>query len=63
MEQSKEQNAKGRQKNAAQPPGDRPGLVSEKGVKRTGEAARRAAGPDGPDAGEIGATFKRDPAQ
>ena len=59
MDERNEQNGKGRQKNAAQPPGDRPGLVSEKGVKRTGEAARRAAGPDGPDAGEVGATFKR----
>ena len=63
MGQSKEQNAKGREQNAAQPPGERPGLVSEKGVKRTGQASRRAAGPDGPDAGEIGATFKRDPAE
>lgn len=49
----------GRKKNAAQPLGEQPGLVSKKGVKRTGERSRRAAGPDGPDARKVGDTFKR----
>lgn len=49
----------GRKANAAQPLGSRPGLVSDKGAQRTGEKARRAAGPDGPDAGAIGETFKK----
>jgi hypothetical protein len=30
-------------------------------VKRTGERERASAGPDGPDAAEIGDTFKRSP--
>ncbi len=51
----------GREDNAAQPPGERPGLVSEAGTKRTGEAERRSAGPDGPDAKEVGDTFKTAP--
>jgi hypothetical protein len=49
----------GRKANAAQPPGERPGLVSNAGTKRTGRKSRVAAGPDGPDAGAIGATFKQ----
>lgn len=51
----------GREANAAHPPGKRPGLVSEQGTQRTGEQSRRRAGPDGPDAAEIGDTFKREP--
>ncbi len=51
----------GREANAAQPPGERPGLVSDKATQRTGEESRRRAGPDGPDAAEIGDTFKRAP--
>ena len=49
----------GRDANAAQPLGDRKGLVSEKGTQRTAEKERRSAGPDGPDAGVVGATFKK----
>ncbi len=49
----------GRDHNAAQPPGERPGLVSGKGVVDTGRRSRRAAGPDGPSASEVGETFKR----
>lgn len=48
----------GRETNAAQPLGERPGLVSKAGTKRTGKASRAAAGPDGPDAAATGATFK-----
>ena len=50
--------SKGRKANAAQPLGEREGLVSEAGTKRTGKAERRSAGPDGPDAGQVGKTFK-----
>ncbi|MBP8248036.1 MAG: hypothetical protein KAX56_14295 [Phenylobacterium sp.] len=49
----------GREANAAQPLGERKGLVSNKATKETGEKERRSAGPDGPDAGVIGATFKK----
>jgi hypothetical protein len=52
---------KGREANAAQPLGQRPGLVSEKATQRVGEESRRRAGPDGPDATEVGETFKRAP--
>lgn len=51
----------GRDDNAALPEGRRDGLVSEKEIKKTGEESRRRAGPDGPDATEIGDTFKKKP--
>jgi hypothetical protein len=51
----------GRKANAAEPLGDRPGLVSKKGTERTGAKSRKAAGPDGPDAKVVGDTFKRPP--
>ncbi len=54
--------SKGREANAAQPlTNERPGLVSEAGTERTGRESRRRAGPDGPDATEVGDTFKRAP--
>jgi len=40
----------GRSSNAAQPLGERSGLVSKSGAKRTAEKEVRSAGPDGPDA-------------
>lgn len=46
-------NSRGRKENAAQPLGERAGLVSKAGTIRTGERERRSAGPDGPKAGEI----------
>jgi hypothetical protein len=49
----------GRKANAAQPPGERPGLVSDKQAKKTGKQETRTAGPDGPDAGAVGETFKK----
>lgn len=52
-------NSDGRKANAAEPLGQRSGLVSKKGVERVGEASREAAGPDGPDAAEVGRTFKK----
>ena len=48
----------GRKQNAAEPLGERPGLVSNAATQRTGEKSRRAAGPDGPDAKAVGDTFK-----
>jgi hypothetical protein len=51
-------NSDGREHNQAQPLGERAGLVSNKGAERTGRAERKSAGPDGPDATEIGDTFK-----
>ena len=53
--------SKGRGANAAQPPGERPGLVSNAGVKRTGQKPRTAAGPDGPDAAAPAAALKKPP--
>ena len=44
------QQSKGRRENAAQPLGRRSGLVDETKTDRSGEKARRSAGPDGPDA-------------
>ena len=48
----------GRKGNAAQPLGDRKGLVSDKATQKTGEASQRKAGPDGPSAERVGRTFK-----
>jgi hypothetical protein len=48
----------GRKRNAAQDLGDRKGLVATKGAARTAATSRIAAGPDGPDAGAVGTTFK-----
>jgi hypothetical protein len=55
---SEPSNSVGREQNQAQPLGERSGLVSEKGAERTGLAERKSAGPDGPDATEVGDTFK-----
>lgn len=52
-------NTPGREKNAAQPLGEREGTASKAGTKRAGEESRRRAGPDGPDAGAVGETFKK----
>jgi len=51
----------GRTDNGAMPGGKPDGATSDADVKRTGEASRRKAGPDGPDAAEVGDTFKRSP--
>lgn len=55
---SEPSNSEGREQNQAQPLGERSGLVSKKGAERTGLAERKSAGPDGPDATEVGDTFK-----
>ncbi|WGM32853.1 hypothetical protein [Brevundimonas sp. NIBR11] len=49
----------GREKNGAHPAGKPDASTSSAEVKKTGERARQAAGPDGPDAGVIGETFKK----
>ncbi|PZQ59962.1 MAG: hypothetical protein DI570_15190 [Phenylobacterium zucineum] len=51
----------GREDNAAQPPGELPGLKTREGRDATATRSRRAAGPDGPDAGVVGRTFKAKP--
>ena len=57
----KAKQTKGREANAAQPLGERPGLVSDKATRRTGEESRRRIGPVGAGATELGDTFKRAP--
>lgn len=57
--EDRNQQTKGRDKNAAQPLGARKGLVSDKGTEETGRKERKSAGPDGPSAAEVGKTFKR----
>ena len=52
-------NSDGRKANDAEPPGHLPGLKSEEDQKKTAERSRKSAGPDGPDAAEVGETFKR----
>lgn len=52
-------NTKGREDNAAQPLGERQGTVSKAQTQKTGRKERQSAGPDGPDAKEVGDTFKR----
>jgi hypothetical protein len=54
-------NSPGREANQALPAGERPGLVSDKDTKKTGQAESRTAGPDGGDSREIGDTFKNSP--
>lgn len=49
----------GRKANGASPGGKPDPATSDAAVKRTGERSRVAAGPDGPDAGVIGETFKK----
>ena len=50
--------SEGREKNGAAPGGKPDASTSDAAVRRTGEQSRRTAGPDGPDAGVIGETFK-----
>lgn len=53
--------SQGREDNGAIPGGKPEASTPEREVKRTGERERRSAGPDGPDATEVGDTFKRPP--
>lgn len=51
----------GREKNGAEPLGKPDALTPEAEVKKVGQHERRTAGPDGPDATEVGDTFKNAP--
>lgn len=51
----------GRKANGAVPAGRPDESTSEDAIKRVGRESRRRAGPDGPDATEVGDTFKRKP--
>ena len=51
----------GRKKNGATPLGRPDASTSDAAVKRNADRERRSAGPDGPDATEIGDTFKKQP--
>ena len=51
----------GREENGAIPLGKPDASTSGREVKRNAERERRSAGPDGPDATEVGDTFKRQP--
>jgi hypothetical protein len=53
--------SRGREDNGAIPPGKPDASTSDRAVKRNGERERRGAGPDGPDATEVGDTFKHRP--
>ena len=52
---------KGRDENGAMPLGRPDGSTSEAAVKRNAEREQQTAGPDGPDATEVGDTFKSAP--
>lgn len=51
----------GRRKNGAIPAGRPDATTSDEAIERVGRHERTTAGPDGPDATEIGNTFKRKP--
>ena len=51
----------GRDRNGAIPPGKPDAATSDEAVIDNGRRERRSAGPDGPDAGYVGQTFKAAP--
>lgn len=53
--------SEGRERNAAIPGGKPDADTPDEAVRRVGRESRRRAGPDGPDAREIGDTFKKTP--
>lgn len=53
--------SQGRKENGAMPAGRPDASTPESDVVKNGRKSARAAGPDGPDAKEIGDTFKRQP--
>lgn len=61
MTNSRPIQTEGRDDNGAIPLGKPDASTPDEAVKRTGEQERRSAGPDGPDATEVGETFKRQP--
>lgn len=54
-------NTDGRKANEAEALGDFTALGGSKAVEKTAEESRKKAGPDGPDATEVGNTFKKQP--
>ncbi|MFC5344518.1 hypothetical protein ACETK8_11915 [Brevundimonas staleyi] len=52
--------SEGRRRNGAAPGGKPEPGQDDADVERVGRAARRSAGPDGPEASEIGDTFKKE---
>ena len=63
---SQTRNTPGRSDNEAEKLGEFTALGGERAIQKTGEKSRTQAGPDGPDASEIGDTFKgpkADPAE
>jgi hypothetical protein len=59
-------NTPGRSDNEAEDLGEFTALGGERSIQKTGEKSRTQAGPDGPDATEVGNTFKgpkADPAE
>ena len=59
MEEPKQ--SEGRERNAATPGGKPEADTPDEAVRRVGRQSRGRAGPDGPDAREIGDTFKKAP--
>ena len=51
----------GRDDNGAIPLGRPDAATSDAAVKRNAEREQKSAGPDGPDAAEVGDTFKKQP--
>ena len=51
----------GRDDNGVIPLGKPDAATSDAEVRRNGEREKRSAGPDGPDAPEVGDTFKQQP--
>ena len=51
----------GREENGAIPLGRPDASTSEEAVRRNAEREQQTAGPDGPDATEVGDTFKNQP--
>lgn len=51
----------GRKANGAIPAGRPDATTSDKEIEKVGRESTRRAGPDGPDATEVGNTFKRRP--
>ena len=51
----------GREANGAMPLGKPDRSSSDAAVKRNAEREQKTAGPDGPDAREVGDTFKKQP--
>ena len=61
MSDDKPIQTEGRDDNGAIPLGRPDASTSDAEVKRNAEREQRSAGPDGPDAAEVGDTFKKPP--